>query len=248
MKIAVLILTILFSTDSFAQTKKSSFEADLPAWTTKTGARKIPKKGKIFSANAFGAKGDSVTNSTKAIQKAIDEASKKSGVVTFDNGTYLTGALFLKSNVNLQVSEGVTLIASQDESEYPRKPTRIAGIEMEWLSAMINVENAQNVKISGKGTIDGNGKKWWDKYWDLRKEYEPKGLRWASDYDAERVRLMLVSNSKDVTVENVSLKRSGFWTVQILYSEYVTVDGIKISDNGGPSTDGVDVDSSRYVL
>ncbi|MEP6903758.1 MAG: glycosyl hydrolase family 28 protein, partial [Actinomycetota bacterium] len=98
------------------------------------------------------------------------------------------------------------------------------------------------------GTIDGNGKKWWDKYWDLRKIYEPKGLRWASDYDAERVRLLVISRSTDVTIENVSLKRSGFWTVQILYSENVTADGLRISDNGGPSTDGVDVDSSRYVL
>src|SRR6476661_7374182 len=119
---------------------------------------------------------------------------------------------------------------------------------MQWLSALINVNDAKNVKISGGGTIDGNGKKWWDKYWNLRKEYEPKGLRWASDYDAERVRLMVVWKSSDVTIENLSLKRSGFWTVQIVYSDHVTVDGIKISDNGGPSTDGVDIDSSSYVL
>lgn len=231
-----------------AQPKQQSFDRDLPDWVYKTGARKLPKVESIFSVNIFGAKGDGVTDSTKAIQTAIDEASKKGGVVKFEKGIYLTGALFLKNNVHFQVSEGVTLLASHDESLYPRKPTRIAGIEMSWLSALINVENAQNVRISGKGTIDGNGQKWWDKYWALRKEYEPKGLRWASDYDAERVRLMLISNSKDVTIENVSLKRSGFWTVQILYSEQITVDGIKISDNGGPSTDGVDVDSSRYVL
>lgn len=241
------ILTISVSA-IFAQKRQQSFDKDLPAWTKKTGARKTPKAKKIFLANSFGAKADLNFDSTKAINKAIDEAAKKGGIVTFEKGTYSTGALFIKSNVHLRVDEGVTLLASHDESLYPRKPTRIAGIEMTWLSAMINVENATNVKISGAGTIDGNGKKWWDKYWALRKEYEPKGLRWASDYDAERVRLMLVSNSKDVSVENVSLKRSGFWTVQILYSEFITVDGIKISDNGGPSTDGVDVDSSRYVL
>jgi len=231
-----------------AQKKNQSFDKDLPAWTKKTGARKTPKSGKVFSANSFGAKSDESFDSTKAIQKAIDEASKKGGTVTFEKGVYSSGALFVKSNVHLRVDAGITLLASHDESLYPRKLTRIAGIEMPWLSAFINVENAENVKISGAGTIDGNGKKWWDKYWALRKEYEPKGLRWASDYYAERVRLMVVSNSKDVTIENVSLKRSGFWTVQILYSEYVTADGLKISDNGGPSTDGVDVDSSRYVL
>lgn len=245
---AGLIIVFVSVSFVFAQRKTQSFDKDLPSWTKKTGARKTPKGKKIFSANSFGAKGDNATNSTKAIQTAIDEAAKKGGIVSFEKGIYVTGALFVKSNVHLKIDEGVTLIASHDESEYPRKPTRIAGIEMTWLSALINVENAQNVKISGAGIIDGNGKKWWDKYWALRKEYEPKGLRWASDYDAERVRLMVVSNSKDVTIENVSLKRSGFWTVQILYSEYVTTDGLKISDNGGPSTDGVDVDSSRYVL
>lgn len=245
---AGLIILFLSFGFVFAQKKTQSFDKDLPSWTLKTGARKEPKSKKVFSANSFGAKGDNATDSTKAIQTAIDEAAKKGGIVTFEKGIYVTGALFIKSNVHLRVDEGVTLIASHDETEYPRKPTRIAGIEMTWLSALINVENAQNVKISGSGVIDGNGKKWWDKYWALRREYEPKGLRWASDYDAERVRLMVISNSKDVTVENVSLKRSGFWTVQILYSEYVTTDGLKISDNGGPSTDGVDVDSSRYVL
>ena len=75
-----------------------------------------------------------------------------------------------------------------------------------------------------------------------------RGLRWAADYDAERVRLMVIWRSSDIKIENLSLKHSGFWTVQVVYSDHVTVDGIKISDNGGPSTDGVDIDSSSYVL
>src|SRR5215213_4876551 len=245
---AFLIIFIVSSGFIFAQKKTQSFDNDLPAWTRETGARKIPKGKKIFSANSYGARSDGATNSTAAIQKAIDEAAKKGGTVTFEKGLYVTGALFLKSNVHLLVDEGVTLLASHDESEYPRAPTRVAGIEMTWPSALINVNDAKKVKISGGGTIDGRGKKWWDKYWALRREYEPKGLRWASDYDAERVRLMVISRSSDVTVENVSLKRSGFWTVQILYSDHVTVDGVKISDNEGPSTDGVDIDSSSYVL
>lgn len=140
------------------------------------------------------------------------------------------------------------MIGSQAEADYPRLPTRIAGIEMKWLAGLINVNGAKNVKISGGGIIDGNGKKWWDKYWALRKEYEPQGLRWASDYDAERVRLMVVWKSSDVQIENLSLRRSGFWTVQIVYSDHITIDKIKIGDNEGPSTDGVDIDSSSYVL
>ena len=240
-------LFILAAYPVFSQ--KTSANGDLPDWTKKVGARTAPQKKKSFPVNKYGAKADGSINSTVAIQKAIDECSKAGGgIVSFAPGVYVTGAIFLKNDVHLKIDSGVTLTGSQNDADYPRLPSRIAGIEMTWLSALINVNNAKNVKISGGGTIDGDGKKWWDKYWALRKEYEPKGLRWASDYDAERVRLLVVSRSSDVTLENLSLKRSGFWTVQVLYSDYVTVDGIKISDNGGPSTDGVDVDSSARVL
>ena len=245
--ITTLILFAVFSTIS-AQNKAVSSSDKLPDWIKNVGARTTPKVSKVFWANDFGANSDGKTISTSAIQKAIDAAAKKGGIVAFKPGNYLTGAIFLKNNVNLRVDNGVTLTGSQDEKDYPRLPTRVAGIEMTWLAGLINVNDAQNVSISGGGTIDGDGKKWWDKYWTLRKEYEPKGLRWASDYDAERVRLLVIWKSSEVTVENVSLKRAGFWTVQVVYSDHVTVDKIKISDNEGPSTDGVDIDSSAYVL
>lgn len=222
----------------------------LPAWVKEVGARQSPGKRRVFLANAYGAAPDGTTNSTKAIQKAIDDCAKTGGgIVSFKPGNYVSGAIFLKSNVHLRVDDGVTLLGSQEDSDYPSISTRVAGIEMDWPAALINVNGQRNVKISGGGTIDGRGEKWWAKYWKLRREdYEPRGLRWASDYDAERVRLMVVWKSSDVTVENLKLKRSGFWTVQLVYSDHVTVDGVRISDNKGPSTDGVDIDSSDHVL
>ena len=244
--IFVFCLIFIFQIFSFAQSV--SDKKGLPDWIKNVGAKNSPKSKKVFWANDFGANADGNTTSTAAIQKAIDEATKKGGIVAFKSGNYLTGAIFLKNNVHLRIDDGVTLIGSQDEKDYPRLPTRVAGIEMTWLAGLINVNDAKNVKISGGGTIDGNGKKWWDKYWTLRKEYEPKGLRWASDYDAERVRLLVIWKSSDVTLENLSLRRSGFWTVQVVYSDHVTVDKIKIGDNEGPSTDGVDIDSSSFVL
>jgi hypothetical protein len=249
--IAFLLLIFLaaFAVETHAQKKSPSLDQTLPGWTKLTGARNTPGRKKVFPANEFGAKADGITNSTKAIQKAVDECARSGGgIVSFEKGEYVTGAIYLKSNVNFRIDSGVTLLGIQDEGEYPRLPTRVAGIEMPWPSALININDAKNVKISGGGTIDGRGQKWWDKYWNLRKEYEPKGLRWASDYDAERVRLMVVWKSSDVTIENLSLTRSGFWTVQVVYSDHITVDGLRISDNGGPSTDGVDIDSSSYVL
>src|SRR4051812_47623791 len=220
--------------------------ADFPKWVKDAGSRGALKSRRIVEVKA---NGDGVTNSTKAIQQAIDDCAKgNGGTVTFKPGQYVTGALFLKSNVYLKINEGVTLLGSKDDADYPSIPTRVAGIEMKWPAALINVNDAKNVKISGGGTIDGRGEKWWLKYGTVRREYEPKGLRWASDYDAERVRLMVIWKSADVVVENLRLKRSGFWTVQVVYSDHVTVDGVKITDNKGPSTDGVDIDSSSYVL
>ena len=210
-------------------------------------------------ANDFGAKPDGTTLATAAIQKAIDEAAPKHETVSFRPGTYVTGALFLKTGVTFDVPEGVTLTGAQDLKEFPELPTRIAGIEMTWPAALINVRDQHDVTITGKGTIDGNGQIWWKKYWDLRKEYEPKGLRWASDYDAKRVRLSLIQNSYNVRYGGgLLLKRPGFWTVQVLYSHDVVIDGLTIRANAdptgapgemlrGPSTDGIDIDSSHDI-
>jgi polygalacturonase len=209
-------------------------------------------ESKIFLANDFGAKGDGSQLDTAAIQKAIDAAELAGGTVTLKPGTYLIGSLFLKTGVTLDVPEGVTLIGSQKLEDYPMLPSRIAGIEMSWPAALINVRDQHNVTITGKGTIDGDGPVWWKSYWDLRASYEPKGLRWASDYDARRPRLILIQNSSEVQLGGgILLTRSGFWTVQILYSHDVHLDGVIIRNNEGgkgPSTDGIDIDSSRKIL
>lgn len=207
---------------------------------------------KSFVANDYGAKGDGSTLDTASIQKTIDAAARVGGTVTLRPGNYLTGSLFLKSGTTLEIGEGVTLTGSQKLDDYPMRRTRIAGIEMTWPSALINVRGQHHVTITGKGTIDGDGPIWWKSYWDLRAVYEPKGLRWASDYDARRPRLILLQSSSDIRLRGgLLLKRSGFWTVQVLYSELVTIDGVIIRNNEGgkgPSTDGIDIDSSRKVL
>jgi polygalacturonase len=223
-----------------------------PAWVKQTGARKFPSSKNTFSVNKYGAKPDAQTLNTKAIQAAIDACAKAGGgLVVFAPGSYVTGALFLKSNVHLIIDKGVELLGSQNFDDYPEIDTRIAGIEMKWPAALINVIGQTNTAITGIGTINARGKFCWDKYWAMRKEYEPKGLRWIVDYDAKRVRTILVQNATDVFIKDITIKNAGFWTVQLLYSSHVTVDDIVIRNNEdgkGPSTDGIDVDSSSWVL
>lgn len=212
-----------------------------------------------FNAVDFGAIGDDQTLNTAAIQKTIDAAAAAGGgKVTFPDGTYLSGALFLKSNVELHLGEGVTIKAIQDDEHFPDKWTRVAGIEMDWPAALINVYEQQNVRITGKGIIDGNGKYWWDKFWGdpprsggMWIDYTEKNIRWAVDYDCKRVRPVVVYKSEDVLLKDFTVKRAGFWTISLTYSNRVYVDGLIIRNNiggFGPSSDGINTDSSKDIL
>lgn len=224
-----------------------------PDWHTKVGAQSKPSATKEFFVNDYGGKNDGSTLNTAAIQSAIDSCAKNGGgIVRFQPGSYLTGSIFIKSNVHLHIDSGVTLLGSQNIDDYNVIDTRVAGIEMEWPAALINILNQENAAISGNGLIHAQGKPFWEQYWRMRtEEYEPKGLRWVVDYDARRPRTILVSDAKNITLKDLEIQQAGFWTVQILYSTYVTVDGLTINNNvggHGPSTDGIDIDSSSWIL
>ncbi len=218
-------------------------------------ARCSAKTPRLFHAGDYGAVGDGKTLTTAALQRALDAAADAGGgTVDLQPGVYLTGALFLKSHTRLVVGKGVTLLGTSLKSGYPLVQTRAAGIEMPWPAALINIDGQSDVSIEGAGTIDGDGKPWWDAFWSRVPDYQMRGLRWAVDYDVQRPELIRVYKSDAVRIGGgLLLKRSAFWTVHICYSTNVAVSGVTIRDNDGskdlgPSTDGVDIDSSRHVL
>ena len=205
-----------------------SAEPDL-SWADQVGAQRTPENTE-WDAGKFGLRNDTSVFSTPAIQAAIDACHQQGGgTVVVAPGYYKIGALFIKSGVNLHLSKGTTLLASDNIQDYPEFPSRIAGIEMTWPSAVINIMDAENAALTGEGFIDCRGKVFWDK----------------------RVRGVLVSNSKHITLKDFTLVRTGFWACQILYSDHCSVSGLTINNNvggHGPSTDGIDIDSSTNIL
>lgn len=212
-----------------------------------------------FDVRDFGATGDGETLDTRAIQAGIDAAfGAGGGTVEVPEGLFLSGALFLKSNVELNLAAGATIRAVPDDRQYPEIWSRIAGVEMDWPAALINIYQPRNVRITGKGTIDGHGKHWWDKFWGdppmsggLYQDYAARGLRWAVDYDCKRVRGVLAHAAQDVLIKDVTVMRSGFWTLTMTYCERAHVDGVIVRNNVdgfGPSSDGINTDSSSDIL
>ncbi len=211
---------------------------------------------KIFKTSDFNIDNTGNEIVTSMLQKLIDEAAMVNGKVIVEAGIYQTAALFLKSNIEFYIEKDAQILGTIKEDEYNDIFTRVAGIEMMWYPGIINCIDASNVTISGEGTINGNGPYWWDKYWGsdtkggMRKTYDENGLRFACDYDCKRVRNILISNSKYITLKNFTSFESGFWNVHVLYSNDIHIDGIKIESRGldSPSTDGIDIDSCYNVL
>ena len=220
MKNLTCLIGVFLSVISFNVTAQTANIPDFP-WMKEVGAKTFPVQQTVYNVTDYGAKGDALEMNTTAIQKAIDAAEQAGGgIVTFSPGIYLTGALFVGNNVNFNIPKGTTLIGSQDIDDYKKIDTRVAGVEMNWPSALVNIIGKKNAAISGDGVINGRGKVFWDKYRSMRKEYDPKGLRWIVDYDCERPRGILIAECENVTVENIVLYQPGFWSLHILYSKY----------------------------
>lgn len=190
---------------------------------------------------------------TKEIQQAIDDAAKEHIAVFFPKGIYLVGSLFLRNHSELIFEEGATLLGSTDSDDFPEIFSRVAGVEMSWPAAIINAIDVADIKISGKGIIDGQGPYWWNLYWGedqvsgQRAQYDAAGLRFIADYAIKRPRSILFQGVQRSTIQEITLQRAGFWNLQLTYCEDILVKELTIRENHGPSTDGIDIDSSKQV-
>jgi polygalacturonase len=198
----------------------------------------------------FGAVGDGATLNTKAIQSAIDQCSADGGAtLVVPEGTFISGAIFLKQGVNLHLDAGAQLKGSTDTNDYPWIDTRIAGLEMKWPAALVNADGVTNLVLSGSGTLDGSGQRWWEEYWETRRN-EPDG--WDPHFKVARPRLVHIIRSGNITVRDVTMQNSAFWHLQLTYCDRAVIAGIKVRAPHEPvkaaSSDGIDIDSTSNVI
>jgi len=173
------------------------------------------------------------TDAFREAMKAL--TSQGGGTLTVPAGRYKTGPVLLMSNTTLHLDAGAEIAFTDDETQYPLVDTEFEGIPVKAYMPCLYARDAEFVRISGAGKIDGNGGKWWEKQKD-------RTLAHARPY------LVCFQNCKDITMDGVTLTNSPCWTVHPLYCEHVSLRNLTIRNPAdSPNTDGINPDSSRNV-
>lgn len=217
----------------------------------------IIANAQTFDITKYGAVGDGKTINTKALQNAIDTCNKNGGgTVLVPTGVFMMGTVNLKSNVNLHLEIGAVLKASPNINDY----TPVNGVHY----GIFFTENAENITISGSGNIDANG----DVFFDTTKA---KKIEWGGVSNTRQkenfrkvmdgglgdgpivpkerpYQTLIFSNCKRITIKDVFISNSSFWTILIADCDSVLIDGIRLWTNMlTPNADGIDVTSGKNI-
>ena len=197
---------------------------------------------------------------TQAFRQAIEACHEEGGgVVLIPAGTWLTGPIHLRSNVNLRLEKGALVRFSTRFADYlPVVFTRWEGIECYNYSPLVYARDCENIAVTGEGTFDGQGEAWW--HWKKLQQAAAKTL-----YDAEfnqipveervygteeaalRPQFLQPIHCRNVLVEGVTFLNGPMWTIHPVYCENVLVRNVTVQTTG-PNTDGLNPDSCRNVV
>jgi polygalacturonase len=172
-------------------------------------------------------------------------AAAGGGTVYLPAGKYLSGAIFLKSNVTMNISEGATLLASTDFEDFPPfKPNWSILSDDTRRSSLITGIDLENIAVTGRGTLNGQGRPWWEA---LRKDKNIKDTR-KKILTYGRPRVINLYRCHNILIRDVTIVDSPSWTIHPVGCENLVVDGISIiNPESGPNTDGVNPESCRNV-
>lgn len=227
---------------------------------------------KDFFISDFGGVGNGKTDCTGAFKKAINVCHNSGGGrVVVPEGIYLTGAIHLKSNVNLHIKKEGTILFSQDTKKYlPIVYSRFEGVEYMNYSPLIYAYEQENLAITGKGTLDGHADStaWWpwvgrphlgwkpglphqkpdrDKLFQMADDNIPVKDRIFGEGHHLRVNFIQFYKCKNILIEDITIERSPMWEIHPVLCENVTVQKVVIISHG-PNNDGCNPESSKNVL
>lgn len=192
---------------------------------------------KDFLITDYGAKAGADIVNTVAINKAIEACYKNGGGrVVIPSGTYKSGTLLMKDNVELHLEIGARLVASISLKDFPVQPQPSYRSQKDpggW-RALIYANEVTNIAITGSGTIDGNG---------AQQKPDPNS-KFKSDLDG-RPRNILFISCKEIRVEGIHMLNSGIWNQHYLNCEDVIVDHVNVYNHSNRNNDGIDIDGCR---
>lgn len=226
-----------------------------------------------FNILDFGAIADGTTNNSEAIKKAIDSCSTLGGgKVIIPSGQFLTGPIYLKSNVNLHLEEGAEVLFSTEKKDYlPVVHTSYEGQELMNYSPLIYAYKEKNIAVTGKGTFNGqaNNTNWWPwagkevygytkgdvrqhddhnlpRLWAMSEDNTPVSERIFGDGHQLRPQFIQPFECENVLIEGVTFTNAPFWVIHPIKSKNVTVDGVTVSSHG-PNNDGCNPEYANNI-
>lgn len=182
----------------------------------------------MITLKEFGLSGKDTACVTKQLQKAIDTASQTAQELVVEKGVYVTGTLFLRSNLKMHLEKGAYIIGSQYFDDYSSDVNLFTdAVGHKRGRSFIYADNVDNVCIYGDGCINGRG--------ELFSTSHPNHI--------ERPFLMRIINSDNICIEGITLKNPAAWTLHLLNCKNINISGITIHSRVNSNNDGIDIDS-----
>jgi polygalacturonase len=231
-------------------------------------------QAKTYNLQELGADVTGQKKCSELINSTIEKVSSEGGgTLYFPAGNYLTGPIYLKSNITLHIESGAVVRFSDDFEDYlPFMKVRWEGVVMNTFAPLINAQNAENITITGRGVIDGQGQKWWDYHrkvivetrsnnelpskTDLQNLWVESNKELAvSDYYKTTIKraffrppFIQFYECKNVIIEGITICNSPFWTINPEFCDNFLVHGVTIKNpHNGPNTDGINPSSCSNV-
>lgn len=244
-----------------AQTNKYDYLfKNLPFSMPKVQSTSFPER--TISLTDYKISGDGQTNHQKTIQKAIDELhAKGGGKLIVPSGTWLTGPIVMKSNINLCISKGAILLFSPDINEYKLIETSYEGQPAKRQQSPITAESCTNIAITGEGLIDGNGEVWrplkkekvtnnqWKRITGNGGFFRRPDLWAPAEKDLARPVMVHLINCKKVLLQGVIFQNSPAWNIHPELCEDLIIDGIDVRNPSyAQNGDGIDLESCKNCI